>query len=756
LAFVVRILLKILSFVTFFVPYIYVLRFPILTWILLVGLPFIALFTSISSVLENLFDLTERGMFAFSLAAFTTSWTIMLTATLILIYSDKRFGGFVPARSIDKYRLFRWRWAIPFFTLSAVPMIWGAFAVSKPFTWGRLFYTVLGLLASLLLLLLAYVAQLWLVNPEVLKESRTLGSAYVKKELGVVENESEQGTTKTRRKPTAAKSDAKAKANMLEHLFAFLAKKNPFKYASARLRDLFRNVPRKFGDGYFKYDRNEKVEAVLPNHGFALFLFILSLVLYIFIGFMKSSYLGTSPEPNVPTLAYVLLLLMMLCWGLSGFSFFFDRYRIPVLLLFAGWMLITWLIPFGSSDRFYQVRQPQQGVISLMPGDIISRRKPSAIVVVAANGGGIQASAWAARVLTGLVKQCREELHSDCQEFAKAIYLISSTSGGSVGNMYFVNAYSPNGLPDNGELEKVVEKAERSSLDEVAWGLVYPDFQRALFPLITRKSDRGLALEQALAAGTELSQKSLTDWREGVRDGWRPATIFNATITETGEPFLLGTTDIKQQANGFIGKNFGDYYPGLDMSVVTAARLSASFPYVSPAARADNDGLNHNQLHVVDGGYYDNYGMSSLAAWLDQALKSEGNEVKHVLVIQIHGAPTSPARDNHLGGYQSWLFQTYAPLSTIVGVRDGGQISHNNIEFDLLKRVENAEKKLEIDSALFEFKDDGTTPLPLSWRLTQKQKDDIEKSWNLQLTGDDWVRVREFIRNYLLQAGGKQ
>jgi hypothetical protein len=762
LAFVVRILLKFLSAITFFLPYIYVLRFPILTWILLVGLPFIALFTSISSVLGNLFDLTEKGMFAFSLAAFTTSWTIMLTATLILIYSDQRFGGFAPARSIDKYRLFRWRWAIPFFTLSAVPMIWGAFSISKPFTWGKLFYTVLGLLVSLLLLLLAYVAQLWLVNPEVLKESQTLVSSYVKKKLGVVEKEPEQRQTKTRRKPAEAKEDANAKANILERLFAYLANRNPFKYASARLRNLFRNVPRKFGEGYFKYDRDEKVEAVLPNHGFALFLFTLSLVLYIFIGLMKSFNLGAGSNPNVPTLAYVLLLLMMLCWGLSGLSFFFDRYRIPVLLLFAIWMLITWLIPFGSSDRFYQVRQPQQGVISLTPGDIISRRKPSAIVVVAANGGGIQASAWAARVLTGLVEQCRADFNQDCQEFAKAIYLISSTSGGSVGSMYFVNAYSETGLPDNGTLEeKVVKKAERSSLDEVAWGLVYPDFQRALFPFITRKSDRGSALEQALAAGTELSQKSLTDWREGVRDGWRPATIFNATITETGEPFLLGTTDIQQQAkgfqaNGFIGKNFGDYYPGLDMSVVTAARLSASFPYVSPAARADNDGLNHNQLHVVDGGYYDNYGMSSLAAWLDQALKTDGNEIKHVLVIQIHGAPTSPARDDHLGGYQSWLFQTYAPLSTIVGVRDGGQISHNNIEFNLLKRVETAEKTLEIDSALFQFTDDGTEPPPLSWRLTQKQKDDIEKSWNLQLTGDDWATVRKFISDHLLQAEEKQ
>jgi len=46
-----------------------------------------------------------------------------------------------------------------------------------------------------------------------------------------------------------------------------------------------------------------------------------------------------------------------------------------------------------------------------------------------------------------------------------------------------------------------------------------------------------------------------------------------------------------------------------DVTVATAARLSATFPYVTPASCSDQPGP---QPHIVDSGYYDNYGMATL------------------------------------------------------------------------------------------------------------------------------------------------
>ena len=67
-----------------------------------------------------------------------------------------------------------------------------------------------------------------------------------------------------------------------------------------------------------------------------------------------------------------------------------------------------------------------------------------------------------------------------------------------------------------------------------------------------------------------------------------------------------------------------DLYDGhsVDIALVSAARLSATFPIVSPSARAAGSWPKRYRYHFVDGGYYDNYGMSTLLEWLDDALTS--------------------------------------------------------------------------------------------------------------------------------------
>ena len=49
-----------------------------------------------------------------------------------------------------------------------------------------------------------------------------------------------------------------------------------------------------------------------------------------------------------------------------------------------------------------------------------------------------------------------------------------------------------------------------------------------------------------------------------------------------------------------------------NLLVSTAVRISASFPYVSPAVRLPTE----PSRRVVDAGYYDNYGISVAASWL--------------------------------------------------------------------------------------------------------------------------------------------
>jgi len=171
--------------------------------------------------------------------------------------------------------------------------------------------------------------------------------------------------------------------------------------------------------------------------------------------------------------------------------------------------------------------------------------------------------------------------------------------------------------------------------------------------------------------------------------------------------------------------------------VVTAARLSASFPYVTPAARSDGPGP---QPHVVDGGYYDNYGIAAMGEWVYAALEEASKDIESVLVIQIHGAPvSSDLADKRHAKTRGWFFQAFAPISTLLSVRSAGQVAHNNIELELLQQKWSA--RVPIHTAKFEF---GNPDPPLSWHLTPLEVKAIRDAWQ-----NDMADCRETVGEFL-------
>jgi hypothetical protein len=314
--------------------------------------------------------------------------------------------------------------------------------------------------------------------------------------------------------------------------------------------------------------------------------------------------------------------------------------------------------------------------------------------------------------------------------------LISSVSGGAVGAMYVTAAYEHGTLPDTTALERVVLRAEASSLEHVGWGLLYRDIFRPLYPHFDYE-DRGSALEEAWQREVDLNAP-LESWRADVRRGERPATIFNATISDTGERFLMGTAN-PQEADG--RRNFEQLFAGYDLSIVTAARLSAAFTYVSPAARADIG--DEASLHFVDGGYYDVYGVSSVLDWLDEALRTGDAQappsVSRVMLVQLRGAAPDGSPK---GRSRGWFYQVYAPVDALLGARDVGQLSHDEDEVALLQRALGS--RVALSSAVFQFC--GGSP-PLSWHMTDPQKTRIADEWAKERGYRSTQAVLDFLRD---------
>lgn len=477
-------------------------------------------------------------------------------------------------------------------------------------------------------------------------------------------------------------------------------------------------------------------------------LLIYGLVIYFFKPRRKKivSYLG-----EAPALLYALLLIWILTGGLGVLTSYLDPLHFPIILSLIGFSGLMYL--FFEVDHFFKVTkigspssqdQPQQ---TKDFKEAIQKRlekqtkADKTLVVVAASGGGIQAAGWTVQVLKGL----QEELGPS---FTQTIGLISSVSGGSVGTMFFLDQFTEQGFPQN--LGEIFKNATEDNLDAVGWGLAYPDLVRIWFPPLAggKYNDRGYAIEEDWQGNMRKPDATLKDIRTQIFNGQIPIPVFNATLVEDGRRFLISPMTFLeniQDAEDRKAFDFNTLFNGqnlnkksqtndeiYDLDITTAARLSASFPYVSPIAR--NDGDFKFNYHVADGGYFDNSGMFTAVEWLDKYLDDFSTKlnIKRVLLLQINASPeaTLPPK---IKGDKGWFMEWIGPLQAVYSVRDSTQASRNSKEVELLAK-RGKRKGIDIKSLAISFPERNLTTKkeykqPLSWKLTEQQKENLQSGW---------------------------
>ncbi len=484
-----------------------------------------------------------------------------------------------------------------------------------------------------------------------------------------------------------------------------------------------------------------------------------------------------------PVIGYAVLVIMVLTAVLSGFTYLFDYWRVPTLTL-----VLVVAVAFDrliTQDYSYRVDPRTAAGVGAPPAgprevlEAVARRRVGqasrpTVITVAASGGGITSAAWTARVLTGL-EQCYRDA------FASSVAVISGASGGSVGTMFYLAPPFPavGRARDPETLQAVRAAARRSSLRAVSWGIAFPDLLKIFqlrwlaAPLEPRTAhlDRAWSLEQAwLAAwdhdlGTTGADPSvgppmLDDWRARVRSGEQPVSIFGAMTVEDGRLLLLSTGAL---ANGGGCRGYEErdapittmdcLYPQRDVAVVTAARLSASFPWVSPNARAlpDTGRLEEGEpaYHVIDGGVFDNSGSAAVALWLNEALADDVVQPDlQVLPIRIQWGDwgSQPPADDQ--GPRGTLTAVGMPVKAMVSARTSTQAVANTRTDALVREaLEHRQPGVTIHpDVVFSLDLDSRPPrrqpgaaesavaaftelVPLSWQLSERQQAAIRDFW---------------------------
>jgi hypothetical protein len=127
-----------------------------------------------------------------------------------------------------------------------------------------------------------------------------------------------------------------------------------------------------------------------------------------------------------------------------------------------------------------------------------------------------------------------------------------------------------------------------------------------------------------------------------------------------------------------------------DLLPATAARTSATFPYISPFTKPSNANDMGDHVALCDGGYVDNEGIVTAANWIEFLLrqrKSSGQNGKvfdRILFLRIQPSwvddKNEPSSSGGLLGFFRWLA---GPAETMVNVRSASQLERGNLETDL-------------------------------------------------------------------------
>lgn len=465
-----------------------------------------------------------------------------------------------------------------------------------------------------------------------------------------------------------------------------------------------------------------------------------------------------APVTFLPTLAYLEIGLVILTLLLPGLSFFFDRYRVSVMLVVAAWIAMPyWTQKTGHYFPIYVVecRNPPSDKATIsascaLPapvGDAIEPwlkseeaagvRRP-VMFVLCASGGGAQASAWTARVLTGL----QEEFGPG---FTRSIRLMSGVSGGSVGLYYFLASYAPElKAPTSQQLGYINEAARTPTDNNLARGMIERDLIGTILPVDVNSHDRAWTMEATwrdslLWMGKPRALDTrLSDWRAAVKSGELPGVIFNATVVESGSPLLFSTVDIPSYRHVIFDEP-GSIYHDADIGVLTAVRLSASYAWVTPAASAryvDSPGMKASRFHVVDGGYIDAFGAQAATAWTHDALQLYGDRLGKIVIIQIRARRIF---DQPKPDAMSFFVQVLGPVFTVTNALIATQHYRDTAELDDLI----ADSHGKVDTVVFTAKH-GINP---SWSLPTQAIDFLDSDWRDLKQGPQMRKLRELLGN---------
>ncbi len=417
------------------------------------------------------------------------------------------------------------------------------------------------------------------------------------------------------------------------------------------------------------------IETIFNRHHFAA-------VVSIFIAFLFLILIGfnlDSPFFQLPAAAGITIFFAILIALSGAFSYFLQSWSMVVLIV----LLIGFnqLYKYGVidpsnkayglnyNDRESRPSYTREALMALSSEsntlmdkrnmlEILNRwkkkqgvEKPK-LFLVSTSGGGNRSAAFTMNVLQKLDSLSGGTLMDKT-------FLITGASGGMLGATYFRELSARRGNEINPSNRQYAEDISEDLLNPLFTSFVARDLaspaQKFRVGNYEYIKDRGYSFEQKLNANTRgLLNKQLRDYAEDERSARIPLVMFNSVVTRDGRKMIISTQPVRflmrpvlhesesvqPEADAIDFQSFFSNQDPMNLRILTAMRMNATFPYVLPNVWLPSSPV----IDVMDAGLRDNYGPETAIRFLQVFRDWILENTSGVVVIQI--------RDRKEGGWE--------------------------------------------------------------------------------------------------------
>ncbi|GAA5023381.1 hypothetical protein GCM10011506_06190 [Marivirga lumbricoides] len=473
---------------------------------------------------------------------------------------------------------------------------------------------------------------------------------------------------------------------------------------------------------------------------------------------------------QIPAAASAVLFLTIIIMFIGAITYWFRGWAISVTILFFFIINILVTQDFLSKEHYayglnYSTKPfayTLENIRSLNSKENIEKDKkttigilekwrskfdhPPKLILLTASGGGQRAAYWTMNALQHLDSMSGGEVF-------KHSVSISGASGGLIGAAYYreLKYLQQTDSSISPYEKKYLDNIGKEALNPIIFSLLTNDifirYQNFSYGKYSYPKDRGYAFEQKLNKNTEgILDKRIIDYRDKELNAEIPMLFLAPTSVNDGRKLYITPHSVSYMAenssdsdssNSMLQSRSIDFLRTFEeqdaqnLSFLTALRMSASFPYITPNVNLPSE----PKMEIMDAGLADNFGISDAVLFLHTFQDWIQQNTSGVIILSIRDSKKSAiiAEKENLsitGKVFTPITNIYNNWSNIQDVRNDllieyakqwfpGELANYVIAYDAGMEINNGK-----ESGLQHIEERAS----LNWRLTGREKFNIRNA----------------------------